>query len=324
MTEPEQIFKAFKKVNVLIIGDVMTDRYLTGKVTRISPEAPVPIVESNREEERPGGAANVALNVRALSGNPILCSVVGKDLRGEQFLGMLKENGISNTGIIQSKNRISTVKTRVIAGGQHLLRVDREQKDDLNSEDENDLFQRVFEVLNTQKIDVILFQDYNKGVLTKSLITKIISEAQKRNIQTVIDPKFKNFWAFSGCTLVKPNLKEIRDALKEDVLITKESLNNACQILQRKLGNQFSMITLSEHGIYIHDGEKGEIIPTKPRKIADVCGAGDTVISVAALGFGAGLELKQIAELANLAGGLVCEKVGVVFPDKNQLIEEMR
>ena len=179
MTQPEQIFEAFKKVNVLIIGDVMTDRYLTGKVTRISPEAPVPIIESEREEERPGGAANVALNVLALGGNPILCSVIGKDSSGDRFLEILKENGIPNAGIIQSKNRITTTKTRVIAEGQHLLRVDREQKDDLNCEEENELIKKVTEIIVSQKIDVILFQDYNKGVLTASVIKNVISEAKK-------------------------------------------------------------------------------------------------------------------------------------------------
>ena len=146
---------------------------------------------------------------------------------------------------------------------------------------------------------------------------------KKHEIPTVTDPKFKNFWAYKEVTLFKPNLKEIRDAVKEEVLISKESLKNACLILNQKLKNQYSMITLSEFGIYINDGMKGEIIPTKPRKIADVCGAGDTVISVAALGIAINLDLKKTAHLANIAGGLVCEKVGVVFPDKNQIIEEM-
>ena len=234
----------------------------------------------------------------------------------------MQENGLETAGIIQSRRRITTSKTRVIAGGQHLLRVDREHKNDLEEIDETVFLESVIKILDTQKIDVILFQDYNKGVLTKKVIKEVISKSHGLQIPTVVDPKFKNFWNYNGVTLIKPNLKEIRDALNQEVLVTLDSLDKACQKLMERLENRISLITLSEYGIYFNEGKDGKILPTKSRDIADVCGAGDTVISTTALGIAIGLGVAEIAKLANLAGGQVCEKVGVVQVDKKRLFEE--
>ncbi|MCR9287090.1 MAG: bifunctional ADP-heptose synthase [Bacteroidetes bacterium] len=322
MNHSKNIFDAFNSVKVLVIGDVMIDRYLIGNVTRISPEAPVPIIDSLEEEERLGGAANVALNISALGAKPILCSVIGHDKSGVRYLEIMQENGLETAGIIQSRRRITTSKTRVIAGGQHLLRVDREHKNDLEEIDETVFLESVIKILDTQKIDVILFQDYNKGVLTKKVIKEVISKSHGLQIPTVVDPKFKNFWNYNGVTLIKPNLKEIRDALNQEVLVTLDSLDKACQKLMERLENRISLITLSEYGIYFNEGKDGKILPTKSRDIADVCGAGDTVISTTALGIAIGLGVAEIAKLANLAGGQVCEKVGVVQVDKKRLFEE--
>lgn len=312
-------FDAFNQVNVLIVGDVMIDRYLRGNVTRISPEAPVPVVNLEGEDLRLGGAANVALNVRAMGATPILCSVVGDDEDGQIFRQLLPEYGMSNQSIIHSKTRRTTVKTRVMAGAQHLLRLDQEDTHDLNDAEAEQLLEVIEQVLDTQEIHVILFQDYNKGILIPKIIREVILESIRRGIPTAVDPKFNNFWAYKQITLFKPNLKEIRAQSPQPVQTNLASLQAAATYIKAQLGNQHTLITLSEKGLFLETAGKGSIIPTEPRAVADVCGAGDTVISIVALGLGLKLDLQETALLANLAGGQVCEKVGVVPVDKEQL-----
>ena len=312
-------FDAFNQVNVLIVGDVMIDRYLRGNVTRISPEAPVPVVNLEGEDLRLGGAANVALNVRAMGATPILCSVVGDDEDGQVFRQLLPEYGMSNQSIIHSKARRTTVKTRVMAGAQHLLRLDQEDTHDLNDAEAEQLLEAIEQVLDTQEIHVILFQDYNKGILIPKIIREVILESIRRGIPTAVDPKFNNFWAYKQITLFKPNLKEIRAQAPQPVQTNLASLQAAATYIKAQLGNQHTLITLSEKGLFLETAGKGNIIPTEPRAVADVCGAGDTVISIVALGLGLKLDLHETALLANLAGGQVCEKVGVVPVDKEQL-----
>lgn len=315
-------FEAFKQVNVLIVGDVMIDRYLRGNVTRISPEAPVPVVNLEAEDLRLGGAANVALNVKAMGANPILCSVVGDDDDGTIFRNLLPEYGMSNEGILHSTERRTSVKTRVMAGAQHLLRLDQEDTHDLSASEAKQLLSAIRQVLDEQKIQVILFQDYNKGILSPPVIREVILEALKRDIPTAVDPKFHNFWAYKHITLFKPNLKEIRAQVPMKVQVNLDSLQKAAAYIQEQLGNQHTLITLSEKGLFLETAGQSAIIPTEPRAVADVCGAGDTVISIVALGLGLRLDLQEIALLANLAGGQVCEKVGVVPVDKVQLEQE--
>lgn len=315
-------FDDFNQVNVLIVGDVMIDRYLRGNVTRISPEAPVPVVNLEGEDLRLGGAANVALNVRAMGATPILCSVVGDDEDGQVFRQLLPEYGMSNQSILHSKGRRTTVKTRIMSGAQHLLRVDQEDTHDLSDSEVEQLLESIQEVLDTQKIHVILFQDYNKGVLSPKVIREVILESIRRGIPTAVDPKFNNFWAYKQITLFKPNLKEIRAQSPQPVQTNLASLQAAATYIKAQLGNQHTLITLSEKGLFLETAGKGSIIPTEPRAVADVCGAGDTVISIVALGLGLRLDLQETALLANLAGGQVCEKVGVVPVDKEQLEKE--
>jgi len=318
----KEIFKKFDDLKVLIIGDVMIDRYLSGKIERISPEAPVPVVHLEEEEIRLGGAANVALNVAALGATPYLCTVIGADENGKSFLNLLPLNGLRAGGIILSNERQTTTKTRVLSGSQHILRVDREDTFDLEEIEEKEILEKLKEILSETKIDIILFQDYNKGVLTKTLIKKVISIAKKKKIPTAVDPKKKNFWAYKNVNLFKPNLKEIKESLSMDIQVTESSLKQVGLQITKKLKNTYSLITLSENGLFFNDKKSANIIPAHPRHIRDVCGAGDTVIAVAACGLGMGLEMKDIAVLANLAGGQVCEKVGVHPLDKLQLEKE--
>lgn len=318
----KEIFAAYNKLNILVLGDVMIDRYVRGSVNRISPEAPVPVLHFQSEENRPGGAANVALNLTALGATPILLSIIGQDEQGSDFLSLLAENKLTNQGIIRSAERQTTTKTRVISGSQQLLRVDREDTFGLTEKEEKKILERLDIILENQKIDAVIFQDYNKGVLSLKLIQAVISLVKSRNIPIAVDPKKKNFWAYEGVDLFKPNLKEIRESLSTQINTNLDSLRVAGTTLRNRLQNNIALITLSEHGLYYDSSEEFDLVPTRPRNIRDVCGAGDTVISVAACGLAIGLSPRQIAVQANLAGGLVCEIPGVVPINKESLKAE--
>ena len=312
----------FKDIRVLVLGDVMIDAYLFGKVDRISPEAPVPVVAVTHKENRLGGAANVALNLVALGAKPILCSVVGNDAEGRDLIELIKSNGIGADGIIQSKERVTTIKTRVISQSTQMLRIDNEITDSLNQDDHEKLASKVKELL--KQTDVIIFEDYDKGVISESLISKIIDEANKLSIPVVVDPKKRNFMSYQNATLFKPNLKELREGFKRDFDINnKDEFETICKDLMHTMGLKNLFVTLSERGVMITNGTEFNYIPAHIRKIADVSGAGDTVISLASLCMALDLPLIQVAQISNLAGGLVCEEVGVVPINKEKLIEEV-
>jgi D-glycero-beta-D-manno-heptose-7-phosphate kinase len=317
------LIDSFSKYKIMIIGDVMIDSYLWGKVERISPEAPVPVVTCTKEENRLGGAANVALNVQSLGATPILCSVIGKDDRAKGMYELLKKQNITAEGILEDESRITTVKTRVISSSQHLLRVDRESDKPLNETVETKFINHIVDILNRTTINAIIFEDYDKGSITPKVIKGVVAEAQKKGIPTLVDPKKRNFLDYNGTTLFKPNFKELTEGLKVEASKTDaESLFAAAQKLHTEKNIEQVMITLSEAGVFISNTKEHKIIPAHIRDIADVSGAGDTVISVASLCLSANVDLFTTAALANMAGGLVCEKVGVVPIDKNLLKEE--
>ena len=318
-----EIVNQFQKKRILVIGDVMIDSYLRGNVNRVSPEAPVPIVSLQKEEDRLGGAANVAINLVAMGASAIICSVIGKDKSGDKMLELLEENSISAEGLIFSSSRQTTVKTRIIGNNQHLLRVDSEQTNDINSLEEDELIAKVHSILESN-IDAIIFEDYNKGVLTERVISEIIELANSKGVLTSVDPKSKNFFAYKNVSLFKPNLKELKEGVGMNFSFSEnDQFENAVNKLESKLDNTISFVTLSEHGVFIKDKNEQHYIPAHIRNIADVSGAGDTVISLATLCLTAGLPIREIAEIANLAGGLVCEKSGVVSIDRDLLIEEV-
>ena len=312
----------FKNTKVLVLGDVMIDAYLFGKVERISPEAPVPVVAVTHKENRLGGAANVAVNLVALGAKPILCSVVGNDAEAKDLIELIKSNGIGAEGIIQSKERVTTIKTRVISQSTQMLRIDNEITDSLNQEDDSRLISKVKELL--KEADVIIFEDYDKGVISENLISHITQEANALNIPIVVDPKKRNFMGYQKATLFKPNLKELREGFKRDFDIdNKQEFESVCKDLMETMGLKNLFVTMSERGVMITNGIEFNYIPAHLRKIADVSGAGDTVISVASLCLAIGMTLKQVAQISNLAGGLVCEEVGVVPINKEKLIDEI-
>jgi len=317
----QKIFEDFNSLNVLIIGDVMLDSYIWGAVERISPEAPVPIVTVKKKDFRLGGAANVALNIASLGARPILCALIGDDDDGKKLLQRLDDRKISKAGIVISSDRPTTVKTRVIASHQHVVRVDEESDRVVNGQEETELMLRIEKLLPT--CHVVIFEDYDKGVLNASIIEKTIALANRNKIPTVVDPKKRNFLSYKGVTLFKPNLKELREGLKVDLdAASQATVESAVDILKEKLNAAGVMLTLSEHGVYIDYQQEKIKLSAHAREIADVSGAGDTVVSIAALAVALKLSAQQIASLANLGGGLVCQHVGVVPIDKDELLKE--
>ncbi|MCW3070954.1 MAG: ADP-heptose synthase, bifunctional sugar kinase/adenylyltransferase [Bacteroidetes bacterium] len=322
-TTIQQIFNSFNKLNVLIIGDVMIDAYMWGNVNRISPEAPVPVVAVSKRENRLGGAANVALNIQAMGANPVLCSLVGNDEGGKLFSSLLKKQKLSAEGILKSKSRITTIKTRVLGGSHQMIRVDEEDDAPVNEKETAALFAEIKKIISGKKIDVIIFEDYDKGCITTELIRSVVALAKQKSIPLVVDPKKRNFMAYTGVTLFKPNLKELREGLK--VEFDSSNMKELTKIVDsfiKKQGIDSALITLSEKGVYINDKKIKTLIPAHVRDITDVSGAGDTVVSIAALCVALKLPAETVAVLANLAGGLVCEKVGVVPVNKKELLEE--
>ncbi|MGV3706654.1 MAG: bifunctional heptose 7-phosphate kinase/heptose 1-phosphate adenyltransferase [Arcticibacter sp.] len=317
------VFSKFDTLNILIIGDVMMDSYLWGAVERISPEAPVPIISVKKRENRLGGAANVALNVQSLGATPLICSVIGNDGEGQAFLHLLEEHQLSAEGMIVAEGRPTTVKTRVIGQNQQMLRIDEETDALLHPSLRDELFGRIIGILQSTEIHAIIFEDYDKGVISEDLIFAVVAEAKARQIITVVDPKKRNFLHYKDVTLFKPNLKELREGLKMEIdMRQSESLEAAARELQQALRADHIMVTLSELGVFMQSASHREIIPAHIRKIADVSGAGDTVIATAAVCMAGGLDVFKTAAVANLAGGLVCEHVGVVSIDKDTLLKE--
>jgi len=301
----------------------MLDTYLWGHVERISPEAPVPVVALDRREQRIGGAGNVALNLASLGAKVTSFSVIGKDVDGEALELLLAEKGIDTSGHLKSAMRITTNKARVMGRNQQMLRLDSETLRDLTAAEEEELLRRFAAYVGREKPQVVIFEDYNKGVLTDRVIREAVALCRERGVITAVDPKRRNFFSYEGVTIFKPNLKEVREGLHmglEEVELTALELVHG-QLADR-LKHEVSMITLSEKGVFFCDGRRADIIPSHLRNIADVSGAGDTVIAVASLVYAATKDIALMAEVANIAGGLVCEEVGTAAIGRERLLAE--
>ncbi len=322
------VFESFTQKNILIIGDVMLDAYLWGKVERISPEAPVPIVSVHKRENRMGGAANVALNIQSMGAKPILCSVIGDDDKAAEFLSRMDKKNMDTFGIVRSSDRITTTKFRIIGNNMQMLRVDEESEKDLSHKEEEALIEKISSIIEEKQIDAIILEDYDKGCLTEKIIHYLIETAQQKNIILTVDPKKKNFNLYDNITLFKPNLKELCEGSGIDCKDKSlDEIRLAAEEYFKTSNNQILMLTLSNKGILIFSKNKNEIssfhVPAIERDISDVSGAGDTVISVATLCLTANLAYQEIARISNLAGGLVCEKTGVVPINKELLLDEV-
>jgi rfaE bifunctional protein kinase chain/domain len=315
----DELKKSFDGKRIAVIGDMMLDGYFWGDVKRISPEAPVPVLEVEEEFFRFGGAANVALNILTLGGIPVPIGVIGYDNYGTIFTSLLKEKNIEDDGIIIDEERPTTTKTRVIANNQHVVRIDKESKVYINGEIEQKIISYLESVLD--KIDGIILQDYNKGILTPSLITEIISQSNKKDILVTVDPKFVNFFAYKNVTVFKPNRKETESVLGTRIK-TDTDISKAGRELLDKLESKYLLLTLGEGGLAVFTKEgKENRMPTKARKVADVSGAGDTVISTLTIGLAAGADIYEASFLANYAAGVVCGEVGIVPIEKEKLFE---
>lgn len=317
------VFENFTRLKVLVIGDVMTDAYVLGKVERISPEAPVPVVHVTSRENRPGGAANVAINIHELGARAILCSVTGADEEGNRFMNLLSDRGLTCDGILQSPHRKTTVKTRVMGNNHQLLRVDDEVISDLDENTASLFISRVKALMENEKPDVLIFEDYDKGVLTAHVIDALTQLANRHQIPVAVDPKKKNFSTYKNVQLFKPNLHELKSGTGAAIdKADKATIDAIVMPYMKSHAIDTMMVTLSEAGVYIASKGKSITLPAHVRNISDVSGAGDTVISVAALCIGAGLPMETVAGLSNLAGGLVCEAIGVVPVNKELLMAE--
>lgn len=319
--EFDHLFKQFNAKKTLVVGDAMIDAYMWGEINRVSPEAPVPVVEMNQYENRLGGAANVALNLQSLGAKTILCSVIGDDNQGILFNKLMQDANLSTKGILKVKGRKTTVKTRVIADNKHQLRIDEEETKAIKNEDE--LLKLIWNVISD--MDVIILQDYNKGVLTPKVITKIIQVANDKKIPTIVDPKKKNFKCYKNCTIFKPNLAEIKVGMNIEFSDTDiQEIENASSKLMQNLNSRGILLTLSAQGICINSKEGFTYTPAFKRNIIDVSGAGDTVVSVAALCLASNIDNDRLSIISSLAGGIVCEKVGVVPINKEKLLIEVK
>ncbi|MDQ2719824.1 MAG: PfkB family carbohydrate kinase [Bacteroidota bacterium] len=321
----DKLFADISKMKVAVIGDVMLDTYWWGNVERISPEAPVPVVAVSKKEKRIGGAGNVALNAHTLGASVAILTILGDDEDGAQLKQLLHENNIDTRFILESKKRITTNKIRIISRNQQMMRLDAEHTDDIDDTDEEKLQNQIEKFITTEKPDVVIFEDYNKGILTKNIISNTIDFCKKNKIPTTVDPKRKNFFSYKNASLFKPNLHEAITSLNllpEE--ISTELLTDIHAQLKEKLDHDISLITLSEKGIFYQKNIDKNIIASHRRNIADVSGAGDTVIAVASLIYAATKDIHLTAEIANIAGGIVCEEVGTVAINKEKLLAECK
>ena len=325
VSEFDTLFQSFNTLKIGVIGDVMLDTYWWGKVERISPEAPVPVVAVSKKEQRIGGAGNVALNVASLGAAVNVISIIGNDDEGKQLVSLLNDNNINTDFIILNNERITTNKIRIISRNQHMMRLDAEVTTALTIHTEEILLNAFIKYVADVQPQLVILEDYNKGLLTKNVIEKVIAICKENNILTAVDPKRKNFFEYKGVDIFKPNLHEIKEGL--NILgeeISEKLLGEMHDLLTEKLQHKISFITLSEKGVFYESGMEKAIIPTHIRSIADVSGAGDTVIAVASVVFAATKNVRLMADIANIAGGMVCEEVGTVAIDKIKLLEECK
>ncbi|MEC7759933.1 MAG: D-glycero-beta-D-manno-heptose-7-phosphate kinase [Candidatus Neomarinimicrobiota bacterium] len=310
-----EITSGFADRNVLVVGDLMLDTYLWGEINRISPEAPVPIVEVKKIEYNPGGAANVALNLASLGCKVSLIGLIGTDAEGTILKNLLDQRNIICTDLVMSESRPTTVKSRIIAHNQQVVRADREMNKDLSESSNNNLIKSVKAII--EDVDAVILGDYNKGVLNLVSVKAIIDAANNAGKPVYVDPKESNFNAYKNVRLFKPNLSEFKNAYIED-----ESLEVAGFQFKHEINAEILMITRGADGVSLFDGSDYHHFPTKARLVHDVSGAGDTVIATFTLSDICGASTEESVTLSNYAAGRVCEEVGVV-PISLKMLDEM-
>lgn len=322
MSLAEKVAENFPKAKVLVIGDVMLDRYWWGKVSRISPEAPVPIVQLEKTDSTAGGTANVAVNIAGLKAKPILLGIIGKDIEANELCKSLVKENVSTDYLISAENRPTTVKTRIVAHHQHIVRIDQEHAKFISKEDEKCVLEKFVQTI--ENVDVVLISDYAKGLLTDSFLKKIIKLANEKNKSILIDPKGKDYRKYKNATILTPNKKEAIDASQ-----ISENETDFINKIGRYLLNEHSLssllITLGEDGMMLFQKEsEPKHFEALARKIYDVTGAGDTVISTLAVALATGFSLEEACQIANVAAGLVVEKLGTTSINLDELVEHLQ
>lgn len=323
MTESriEAILNSFRSKRIAVIGDIMLDKYIFGHVSRISPEYPVPVVDVTHEDHRLGGAANVALNTQSLGAETLLIGITGADSNREALLELFKSRGLATEGLISDPTRPTTCKTRILSQNHHITRVDFESRNEINPTIEQAVFSSFEAVI--ESVDAVVLEDYNKGLLGAHLIQRIIATARIHEIPVLVDPKLQNFFAYKACSIFKPNLSEMAASLGIVLHNNDSEVEDACRMLQEKLQTDALIVTRSDKGMTVYDGSFTHIGATS-LDVADVSGAGDTVIGVLALGVAAGIDIVTNATIANLAAGTVCQEVGAVPVKPEKLLKVCR
>ncbi len=317
MQNIKELIEGFSKVKVLIVGDVMLDRYWWGSVSRISPEAPVPVVKLERTSVAAGGAANVAANVVGLGAETFLIGIVGNDAEATILAEILNNSNISAQYLISLENRQTSVKTRIIAHSQQVVRLDQENTTPITEIEAENIFEKIEQTF--EEADIVIISDYAKGLLVENLLSRLITKCNSRKKKILVDPKGKDYTKYKGATLLTPNQKEATEAcgLEEGELNVVEK---AGKTLQKNISTESVLITQGEKGmtLFQNDGETYRF-DALARKVYDVTGAGDTVIAALAVAIGAGLNFFEAAKLANIAAGLVVEQIGTTAITKEML-----
>lgn len=310
-----------KKPRILVIGDLMIDHYIWGSASRLSPEAPVPIVNVGNESTTLGGAGNVVQNLNALGANVIVSGVIGNDITGDQLIKILENEGVKTDAIIKDETRPTTIKTRVLAGRHQLVRIDREVVDPLSARLEDELAEKLVQTISD--VDILILSDYNKGLFAPSLTQRIIKIANDQQKKVIIDPKGLNYEKYKGAYLIKPNRKELMEAAKAEKIKNTADLENAAKELFKQTGTEYLVVTLSEEGMAILTPQTSKLLPVKATEVFDVTGAGDTVIAAISYFMALGFSVEEACELANHAAAIVIRHVGSATTTVNEIIKDM-
>jgi len=315
------IQQSAKQPVIMVIGDLMIDHYIWGGATRLSPEAPVPIVNVKSESNTLGGAGNLAQNLVSLGAEVILGGVIGRDVAGEQLCGILSTEGIETTTLIIDNKRPTTIKTRVLAGTQQLVRIDRELTDSLTTALENELLQKI--TIRIAEADIVVFSDYGKGLFSESLSQKIIKIAKEEGKKVIIDPKGLNYAKYKGAFIIKPNKKELAEAAKIERIKNIDDVQEAAKTIFAITGTTYLVVTLSEEGMAIVTEDSHKLLPVKATEVFDVTGAGDTVLAAMAYFIASGLSVEDACEVANHAAAIVIRHLGSATTTIDEIIEDI-
>jgi rfaE bifunctional protein kinase chain/domain len=316
-----QIIQEGRQPNILVIGDLMIDHYVWGDATRLSPEAPVPVVNVKSESTTLGGAANVAQNLIALGAKVTLGGLVGNDVSGEQLTDILKQEGIDTCAIIKDATRPTTVKTRILAGSHQLVRVDREVTDAVSTALEDEMLDRLSSCI--EQADIVLFSDYNKGLFSPALTQRLIAAINKQDKKIIVDPKGFNYTKYKDAYIIKPNRKELAEAAKAEKIKSIDDLQQAAKTIFEQTGAAYLVVTLSEEGMAIVSELTYKLLPVKATEVFDVTGAGDTVLAAMAYFMASGLNVEEACELANHAAAIVIRRVGSATTNLEEIMDDI-